>query len=195
MVGLNNEQRIALELVKSPEKNYNANSISKSIGISSMGALKILKNLLKREIILSEKFGKASLYKPNFNNNYARDYFEFALKTESENSPNYTKRWINDLKRISEAEIIIIFGSVLIKGEKANDIDVLFIVKSEDFRKLKNEIDKINQINDKKVHPVYQSMKDFEKNLIKKDKIILNSIKGIFVKGQKEFLEILKELE
>jgi len=31
--------------------------------------------------------------------------------------------------------------------------------------------------------------------LIKKDKIVLDAIKGIFIHGQRSFLEILKELK
>ncbi len=189
---MDNKNRILLVLLKDINKKYNANSISKVVGISSMGALKILKNLEKNEIVSSEKFGKASLYKLNFNNNYTLDCLEFILKTEIEKSSSYIKRWVNELKKITSAEIVLLFGSVLEKEDKANDIDVLFLVKSESFKKLKNEIEKLNQLNDKKIHPLYQTEEDFENNLAKRNKIILDAIKGIFVKGQKEFLDIMK---
>lgn len=192
---MDNKNKILLVLLKDIKTKYNANSMSKKIGISSMGALKILKDLEKKEIVNSEKFGKASLYELNFRNNYTLDYLEFILKIESEKSSAYIKRWINELKKLTNAEIVILFGSVLSRGEKANDIDVLLVVKSDNFKRLKIEIEKLNKLNDKKIHPVYQTEEDFKKNLIKEDKIILDVLKGIFIKGQKEFLIILKELK
>jgi len=47
-----NEMRFVLGIFKSPELEYNANSISKLIGISSMGALKIAKRLEKENILV-----------------------------------------------------------------------------------------------------------------------------------------------
>ena len=55
----NNEIQILLKIVKSPEIDYNANSIAKEIKITSMGALKILKRLEKENILKSKKIGKA----------------------------------------------------------------------------------------------------------------------------------------
>ncbi len=192
---MDNKNKILFVLLKDISRRYNANNISKVIGISSMGALKILRDLEKKEIVSSEKFGKASLYKLNLNNDYALDYLEFILKTEIEKSSSYIKRWINELKKITQAEVIILFGSILSKEEMAKDIDVLFLIEPDNFKKLRIEIEKLNQLNDKKIHPIYQTKEDFKKNLTKKDKIILDATKGIYVKGQKEFLNILKELK
>jgi predicted nucleotidyltransferase len=192
---MNNKNKILIKLLKEININYNANNLSKVIGISSMGALKILKTLEKEGLAVSEKFGRASFYKINFDNNYALDFLELSLKTEIETSASYTKRWINELRKITGAEIIVLFGSVLNNGEKAEDIDVLFVLKHENFRKLRLEIEDLNNLNDKKIHSIYQTEEDFKKNLIKKDKIVLDAIKGIFIHGQRSFLEILKELK
>ena len=190
-----NESKVVLRIVKDIEQEYNANNISKVIKISSMGALKILKKLEKDNILVSRKLANISFYNINFENSYAFDYVEFLLKDEAEHSSSYIRRWVSEIRRIKEAEISVIFGSVLRIGDKAKDIDVLFVVKKENFDKLRNEIEKLNQLNDKKIHPIYQTEEDFRKNLIKKDLIILESIKGIVVFGYKIFLEILKELK
>ena len=45
------EMDIVLRIIKSPEVDYNANAIAKVVGITAMGALKILKRL-ESEVIL-----------------------------------------------------------------------------------------------------------------------------------------------
>lgn len=195
MKKINNEMKVILEIVKSLNKNYNANSLSKVLGITSMGTLKILKKLKKEEILTSKKFGKSFFYEINFNNEYALDYVKFLFKNEAEFSNSYIKRWIRELRKINGASVTIIFGSVLKIGEKANDVDVLFIVEKKMFNSLKSEIEKLNRINEKKIHPIYQTLEDLKSNIIKEDKVILEAIKGIAVSGEDKLIKLIKNLK
>ena len=99
------------------------------------------------------------------------------------------------LENLNKADIIIIFGSVLKIGEEAKDIDVLFMVKKKNFNFLKLEIEKLNKINEKKIHPIYQTFWDLKSNLIKNDRIILNAIKGVVVKGENKFIDLIKDIK
>jgi len=186
-----NEIKFILELFKNPETDYNANSIAKKIGLSAMGALKIAKKLQKENILISKRFGKAVFYKLN-NNEYTRNYIKFLLKKEAESADPYIKKWINEIKKIKNAESVILFGSVLNKHKEAKDIDILLITNKRKFLKLKKEINEINLLNIKKLHPVYQTKDDFKENL-KKDKIVLNAIKGIIIFGEDVIIRLLEE--
>jgi len=186
-----NEIKFILELFKNPETDYNANSIAKKIGLSAMGALKIAKKLQKENILISKRFGKAVFYKLN-NNEYTRNYIKFLLKKEAESADPYIKKWINEIKKIKNAESVILFGSVLNKHKEAKDIDILLITNKRKFLKLKKEINEINLLNIKKLHPVYQTKDDFKENL-KKDKIVLNAIKGIIIFGEDVVIRLLEE--
>ena len=190
-----NEMLAVLNVLKSPEIEYNANNISKILRITSMGALKILKRLEKEGILVSRKIGKASVYKINFGNKYSCDYTEFLLKREAEEAPSYIKRWIYELRKIKEADIIVIFGSVLKIWEKAKDIDALFVIKQKYFNALKRSIEKLNSINEKKIHPIYQTLNDFKKNINKRDKIMLDVVKGIVIFGEKKIVSLLTSLK
>ena len=190
-----NEMNAILGIAKSLNEDYNANNLSKVIGITSMGTLKILKKLEKEGILKSNQMGNAFFYKVDFNNEYTIDYIKFLLKNEAEFSNPYVKRWIRELKKIGKADVIIIFGSVLKIGEKANDIDVLFMVEKKSFVLLKSEIERLNKINEKKIHPVYQTFSDLKSNLIKKDKVIINTIKGVVVKGEDKFIDLIKNIK
>ena len=157
-----------------------------------MGALKILKRLEKEGILISKAAGKANFYKINLENDYAKEYVKFILRREAEHTSPYIKRWLNELRKLKSADIAIIFGSVLNKTSDANDIDVLFVTRQDKFESLKKEINELNKINEKNIHPIYQSVKDLEDNITKRDKIILNALKGIVVFGEEKLIRLIK---
>ncbi len=186
------EMNIVLTIVKSPEVIYNANSLSKVIGITPMGALKILKRLETENIVKSKKIGKAVTYRINVGNSYAHRYVSLLLIREAQSANPQVKRWITEVKKINKAEVIVLFGSVLEKSDP-NDIDILLITDQKRFSGLQKEIEELNEINIKKIHPMYQTYGDIIKNIKKRDKPLLNAIKGIVVFGEDEFLEIYNE--
>ena len=188
----NNEMRFILTVFKNPKTKYNANNLSKVLGISSMGCLNIAKKLEKEKIISFRQLGKAKFFSIEPEKDYVKDYISFLLKREAEQSIPYIRVWINDLrKKITRAEIIILFGSVLTKWDNANDIDVLLVTKQKDFEKLKKEVENINLISNKKLHPVYQTLQDLKENIKKQDPVILNIIRGIVVQGSEKLVEVM----
>lgn len=189
--GKDNEMRFVLSILKSPEMQYSATSLARNMNISSMGALKIARKLEKEAILSSKQIGKAKVFHLNLNNDYARQYVKFLLKREAEIASPYVKRWIRELEKLHDAQLVILFGSVLRKGQEAIDIDALVVIGKKSFDKVKKELELINRINDKKIHPVYQTKGDLKRNIAKPDKVVLNAIKGIVVSGNDTLIEIL----
>ncbi len=190
----NNEMKFILCILKNPGIEYNARSLSQMIGISHMGTFKIAKRLEKEEIVDSRLVGKARVYTLNFRNEYSFKYVKFLLEREARFSPPYVQVWIHKLNEIKNAKIIILFGSILTKYEKAGDIDVLFVLDENNLNKLEKEIEEINSISFKKIHPIFQTEKDLIDNInIRKDKVILNAIRGILVFGEGDLIKILKK--
>ena len=189
----NNEMLFVLNILKSLYTEYNANSISKTLGISSMGALKIAKKLEKENIIRLKVQGKANFFILNLDDDYVKQYVKFLLKREYESANPYVKRWLNEIKsKIKSADSAILFGSVLRKYEDARDIDVLFITDQKRFSKLKKEIEDINFVNVKKIHPMFQNKEDIINNIKKNDKPLLSALRGIVIFGEDNLLELLK---
>ncbi len=186
------EMKAVLALVKSPELIYNANSLSKVIRITPMGTLKILKRLEQDNIVKSKKIGKAIIYKVNVEDSYAKRYLSLILVREAQYANPQIKRWVTELKKIKNADVIVLFGSILEKPNP-NDIDVLLVTNQKRFSKLQEEIKELNEINMKKIHPMYQTHQDIIKNIKKRDKPLLNAIKGIVIFGEEKFLEIYNE--
>ncbi len=188
----NNEMMAVLIILKSPEKPYSASTISKVLGISHMGSLKILKRLETGSILKSKSVGKSVIYKIDAENQYSRDYIRFLLASEAENQSASVKRWVTEARKIKNCDIAILFGSVQTKKDP-EDIDLLLITDQKRFNKLKVEIEELSQLNIKKIHPIYQTKKDLIENINKRDKVILNAIKGIVAIGEGSFLEVYNE--
>lgn len=186
------EMDIVLNLVKSPEVLYNGNNLANVINITPTGALKILKRLERESVLKSKKIGKATIYKINTEDKYTVGYVLLILSRERLYVQPIVKRWLQELKKIKNADLIILFGSVLEK-ENPNDIDVLFVTDKKRFPNLQKEIEELNNINIKRIHPIYQTFEDIVSNIKKGHKPLLNAIKGIIVKGEDKFLEVYDE--
>jgi len=192
---LSNEERIILRILKNYSSDYNANNLSNLINLTSMGILKILKRLEEQKLVNLRRVSNIKFYDFNFENQYAKDYVSLILRKEADNCSAFVKRWINEIRKIGIAEIAIIFGSVLTKSKNVGDIDVLFVLEEKNFGKLKEEVRKLNAISEKRIHPVYQTRKDLLVNLKNKDKVVLEIVKGILVFGEKDFVNLLEEVQ
>lgn len=190
-----NEIKILQVLFKEFNTRYNANNLSKQIGLTSMGALKILKNLKKQNIIKAEQLGKAVFYKLNLDNDYVNTYLEFLLKKEAEQALPKVKRWIKELRIFkNSAEIGILFGSVLKKTD-FTDLDLLLVLKKSQNKKINQISNEIKKVNIKKIHIIKQTKKDLISNLKKENKIILSIVKnGIVLFGHKSLIEVIKHV-
>lgn len=187
-----NEMKLVLHILKNPLVMYNANNISKEVGLSSMGALKILKRLEKESLLISKEIGKSVVYRINVENDYSKNCIKFFLSRETNRALGELKKWINELNKIKNSELTIIFGSIL-KNKESKDIDVLFVTDQKKFDKLKKEVDSLNEISIKKIHPVYQSFNDVVNNIKEKNEVMLDAIRGIVVFGEEKFLEVYNE--
>ncbi len=191
--GKDNEMKLVLLILKSPESEYNSRNLAELMGISPMGALKIARKLESEGILKSRQIGKAKIYKIAYSNDYAQAYISFLLKREAEQASPYVKRWIKEVQKIKYAKAVVLFGSVLSKKEKAGDIDALVVVDQKNFKEAQKEVDDINLINEKKIHPVYQTENDLEKHINEDNKVILNAIKGIVISGEDVLIKHLRK--
>lgn len=186
------ESEVLLKLFKDFGNDYNANSLSKEIAISSRGALKILKKLEKENILFGKKLGKARFYKLNLEDLYVRKTMETLLIAESREK---AQRWIEEFKEIfNSTNVVIIFGSIIKNPKHANDIDVIFIYKKQDYRKIANFIFEKNKVLFKKIHDIPQTMENFKDNL-KNNKAIIDAIRtGYVLHGFDKVVEAIKDV-
>ena len=188
-----NTATIILFLLKNVgEFGYNINQISKLNKISVGSAFKILKELEKDKIILKKDISNASHYKLNYDNLETIKLCEFLLLGEKRNLKGYAKIYVEEIVGFKEAEMIILFGSVL-KGKNFNDIDVLFITNQT--KKVTNFCLEISKIRTKPVVPLILKKEDLIKLLKQQKEAMVGMIKeGIVLKGESIFMEVVKNV-
>ena len=184
------EKEIVLRLAKEFTAFYNARSLSKQVGMSPRGALKALKFLEQNGIVKSQIIGKAIIYKLTFNE-YARELAALFLFEEARVK---ALRWVNEFQQFQKADALILFGSVL-RTAKHNDIDLLILIEKKNYHSIDKQVLEKNRILVKPIHPIWQVRSDLEKNLRKKDPVVLDILKtGLVLKGQHIITEVLADV-
>ena len=186
------ERETVLILFKDYTAFYNANSISRVLNISYVGAQKIFKRLLQGNIVISKTIGKSIIYKLNFNDSYVSQLVTFLLADEA----NKVKRWKEEFKELFKTNrIVMLFGSIIKEYAHAHDIDLMIVIENKELKEVNDILKKKEDILPKKLHAIKLDHHDLLKNLKKRDKAFVDIIKNaIILYGQDKYVEILKNV-
>jgi|SRR3989344_2369263 len=187
------EIKVLLMLFKDFSSDYNANSLSKQCGITPRGTLTILKNLEKKNLLISKQLGKAVFYKLKLHDYYAFRTLETLLISEAREKAS---RWLWEFEDLFKSvEIVILFGSVIRKPKEANDVDLLLVFTQEKMSSVKKFIQGKNQILLKPIHPIMQSPDDIFNNMKKRDPVVLSALRyGYVLHGYDKLIEVMKNV-
>lgn len=193
MVSLTKTERKALLILfKEFTTFYNANSISKILGISHVGAQKIFKRLLKENLLESKKIGKSITYKPKLDDDYASKLMAFLLADEANNF----KRWKEEFTGLFRKDMIIMmFGSAIKNYDKASDIDIMIVLHKRYIKEVNKILKEKEDILPKSLHAIKLTHKDLLENLKKKNKAMIDIVKNaVIIYGQDKYVEIIKNV-
>jgi len=187
-----NEKKALLILFKDFTSYHNANSLSKTLNISRVGSMKLLKKLKAKEILITKTIGKSTVYKINIKNDYVIDLIAFLLTEEANNF----KRWKEEFKELfTNNRIILFYGSAIKDYSKARDIDLMIIRKSGESGKIHKIINKKQQMLPKKIHAIDLTLQEFLDNVHNEQAAIIDIIKNaIVLYGQYKYVELLKNV-
>jgi len=186
------ERETMLILFKDYTTSYNANSISKVLNISHVGAQKIFKRLIQENLVVNKTIGKSIIYKLDFNDDYASQLVTFLLADEA----NKFKRWKEEFKELFKRNrIVILFGSMIKDYAHARDIDVMIVMNNKDIKEVSIILNKKEKILPKRLHVIKLTHHDLFGNLKKKDKAVIDIIKNaIILYGQDEYVGLMKDV-
>jgi hypothetical protein len=190
MTGLTkNEQEALLILYKGIANFYNANSMSKELKITQVGAMKLLKRLEKNGILLNKMIGKSIIYKPKIEEELVQKLIAFALINEA----GKYKRWKDEFKPLYKKDRILLFyGSASRDYSNAKDIDIFIVTDKKEFNEVDREIQKIQEMLPKKIHLIKATKEELAKNIKEKNKPMTEIIKtSIILYGYDEYMEVV----
>ena len=171
----------------------NINQISKKLKISVGSVFKILRELEKNKIVLLKKLGNANYYTLNLKNQETIKLCELGLLEEKRNLQSYMKIYANEIKNFKDADLIILFGSIL-KNKKFNDVDILFVTNK--IKEVNNFCLAISKIRTKPVTPLILKKSDLIKEIKNKKESVLEIVKtGVVLKGESVFLGVIKNVQ
>ena len=186
------ERETLLILFKDFATFYNANSISKILGISRVGAMKILKKLSNQGILEYKAIGKSIVYKLRLEDDYVRKLIAFVLADEAYKF----KRWKEEFKELSKKDrVVIMYGSVIKDYAKASDIDIMIVIKKSDYKKVNKILEEKQKIIPKKIHSIELTATDLLDNIKQKKKAVIDIIKNaVILYGQDKYVEVIKNV-
>ena len=185
-----NEKKI-LKLLFEAFEDYSINFIARKCKLAPNGALKILRKFEGQGILIKKDIANIKSYKLNFENEKTKNFLQLALIPELKGRLKFR---LDDLKQLATiAKACIVFGSYADLKKEPNDLDMLIILDKNDFRVYKNKSSVIFKTIPVKVHDVLQTPEDFERNLLKKDKVIIEILqKGVVFWGQEILVNLVK---
>jgi len=185
-----NEKKVMRMIFASLGEPYSINQIARECKLAPNGAFKILKKFEKEGIITPKKIANIKSYSLNFENEKTKNILKLALIPELEGR---VRRRAEDLKPLKDiVKVCILFGSYTTPKKEPNDLDALFIFDAKNFKKYKQESERVFGTIPIKVHDVIQTEKDFEGNL-RKNKISFDVLKsGVVLWGQDKLIEIVE---
>jgi predicted nucleotidyltransferase len=186
------EREALLILVKDFNSYYNANSLSKKVGISHVGAQKILKRFKEEGLTATKTIGKSRIHKPRIDDEYKQKLLSFLLADEANNF----KRWKDEFKELfKKGRIVMIYGSAIKNYKAASDIDIMVVIKKGEVDEVNKIINKINMILPKEVHCIKLTEKDLLENIKEKNEAISDIIKNaIVLHGYDRYVEVIKNV-
>lgn len=193
MVLTKNEKKLLAFLWKNFRERLSINELSKQVNVTPKGAYKILKKFEEEDLVVKEKVANAAIYTLNFKNKAAEDIVKYVLK--SQQAPNsYIKVLEKELESLQGlTKAMIVFGSVLTKGLKANDIDLLVVIEKKKFSELRKEVKEFEKVSPQKIHLVVQTEQDMKKNLSKEDAVVHKALKtGYILHGHNILYKLIK---
>ena len=188
----NNEKKVLRFLLANFNSDYSINEIAKKCGLAPNGAYEILKKFEQRDILIPKKIASSKSYKINFDSIEANKLLELSL------IPDYKELKIkyryNDLNPLENTtSLCIMFGSYITKKEKPNDIDILFVIEKDNYKKYSGALEKVKRVLPLKLHDVIQTEEDLTKNIKKEEKLIMEVIsEGIVLWGHEFLIRVIK---
>ena len=188
-----NEKKIIRILAVNKYNDYSINELAKISKISPNGTYKILNKFKDKGIFTIKPIANIKSYKIDYSNERTELILQLAYTIEK--LTGKIKFRSDDLTELRDiTKICILFGSYITEKEKPNDLDILFVIKKENFSEYTNILEKVKLKMPLKVHEILQTEVDLKHNLKQQNPAIKDAlIKGIILWGSNLLTKVIKD--
>ena len=193
-----NQEKALKVLLKDATVKHSITTLSKEIGVSRVGAWKIIKKLQKEKLIILTQIeeGKTNIYAItlNWDNPVTEKILAFILTKDAVNQ----QRWVSNFAQLGKkVDFLMLYGSIIHSPKEANDIDIIGIVSNrKNFIEIGNILDKIQKTQLKKIHAINFTPKEFMYEIKKQNKAFIDALKkGVILFGQENFIRFVKKIK
>jgi len=179
-----------LRLFMNNDREYYLDEIAKSTGMSCGTIYPSLNELLETRIITQRKVGRSLLYTLNKNHILFHKIKEL-IDIEKKSLPTIAKEFASSLPK-DNIIAIVLFGSVAREEfTEKSDIDVLVVSKNDRTKEnIGSLVDKLLDIYDVHVVPIFLTEKDIQERIKKFDNFIITIInEGRLLYGEAPWLK------
>lgn len=186
-------QIILLAILKDFSTSHTASSLAKLLHKSRWGIWKNLREMELQELIniRTAGTGKTSTNIITIRwNSFTEKTLAFSLAQEA----SKYKRWQFTFSKVEHStEFFILYGSILHSSTTAGDIDILSTSKEKNIAAVRESIQIIQKIQEKKIHFIHYTQKELIKEIKNSNKIFLDALKkGIVLFGEESFIRFIK---
>jgi len=198
MIIQNSTQKILTSTLRYVSSIPTIAMLAEDLKMTHVGVWKALKRLESENIVILKPIGgkKNSIYSIYIN--WENPLVEKTLNLALEHEATYQRRWLvnfDDLK--NSVDFLILYGSILVSQQKANDIDIIGVVsKKGGFNEINSKIEKIQKTQLKKIHAINFSPEEFREEIKKPNIAFIDALKnGVILFGQDKFIKFIRELK
>lgn len=189
-----NTQKLLEHLLRNPVERFNVNQLARDAGMSVGSAHRIAKALEQRRILAAERVANSILYTLNLRERESRSVAELVLMERRERilrKAGAARLYGRELLQCPGAEAIVLFGSILTRGESAGDVDALIIVRNKaDAAGASGFCTGLSKTRAKPVVPLVMTPADLAAKLRQRDAVVLDIMRaGVVLSGESAIVE------
>ena len=191
-------QKILIAILKYAAQAPTITMLEETLEMTHVGVWKALKKLETANMVILKATGnkKNSIYTShlNWDNPLVAKTLVLALEHEATSQ----RRWQANFSELKDkVDFLILYGSMLVSPQKANDIDILSIVSKKHISgEIEDVIMKVQKTQLKQSHNIIIAYAGLKDELKRPNIAFVNAIQdGVILFGQDKFVAFIQELK
>ncbi len=194
----NSTKKIMFAILRHTSRAPTISILGDILKMSHVGVWKALKKLESEKIVILKPTGNKKNSTFSAFLNWDNPLVEKTLALALEHEATVQRRWLVNFAELEDkVDFLILYGSILISQQKANDIDIISVISKKNVSiEIEHIIMKSQKTQIKQIHNLIFAPDNLKYEIKKPNIAFVNAIKeGVILFGQDKFIKFMKELQ